>query len=279
MIQEIAPHIYDNAFAHRRKLQPEDSVLAFTEDLKNVLVDSNGKFPEAANFSAAERERMTYLFTIDAQAFFSLENLEQTAEEPEGLHWDSAVMFRTMRPEYLGFAGVTGMQLVRWTRNHRFCGRCGTLLVPSSIERAFCCEHCGNIVYPRICPGVIVAVVDKEKERLLLTRYAGRRGGNYALIAGFSEVGETLEETARREVMEEVGLKIRNLHYYASQPWSFSDTLLAGFYAELDGSDEIQLEREELSEGVWLSRDEIPVQDTSISLTGTMIERFRNGEE
>ena len=124
-----------------------------------------------------------------------------------------------------------------------------------------------------------LAVVDKEKERLLLTRYAGRRGGNYALIAGFSEVGETLEETARREVMEEVGLKIRNLHYYASQPWSFSDTLLAGFYAELDGSDEIQLEREELSEGVWLSRDEIPVQDTSISLTGTMIERFRNGEE
>lgn len=96
---------------------------------------------------------------------------------------------------------------------------------------------------------MIVAVVDKEKERLLLTRYAGRRGGNYALIAGFSEVGETLEETARREVMEEVGLKIRNLHYYASQPWSFSDTLLAGFYAELDGSDEIQLEREELSEG------------------------------
>ena len=66
MIQEIAPHIYDNAFAHRRKLQPEDSVLAFTEDLKNVLVDSNGKFPEAANFSAAERERMTYLVTIDA---------------------------------------------------------------------------------------------------------------------------------------------------------------------------------------------------------------------
>ena len=126
---------------------------------------------------------------------------------------------------------------------------------------------------------MIVAVVDKEKERLLLTRYAGRRGGNYALIAGFSEVGETLEETARREVMEDVGLKIRNLHYYASQPWSFSDTLLAGFYAELDGSDEIQLEREELSEGVWLSRDEIPVQDTSISLTGTMIERFRNGEE
>ena len=99
------------------------------------------------------------------------------------------------------------------------------------------------------------------------------------MIAGFSEAGETLEETARREVMEEVGLKIRNLHYYASQPWSFSDTLLAGFYAELDGSDEIQLEREELSEGVWLSRDEIPVQDTSISLTGTMIERFRNGEE
>ena len=218
---------------------------------------------------------MTYLFAIDSQAFFLREAGER--EEERKMQWQPAAALRNLQPEHLRFAGVTGMQLARWMQNHRFCGHCGAPLVPDDAERAFRCEHCGNIIYPRICPGVIVAVTDGD--RLLLTRYAGRRTGNYALIAGFSEVGETLEETARREVMEEVGLKIKNIRYYASQPWSFSDTLLAGFFAELDGSDKIQLEREELSEGVWLTREEIPVQDNSISLTGTMIELFRNGKE
>lgn len=90
MIQEIAPHIYDNAFAHRRKLQPEDSVLAFTEDLKNVLVDSNGKFPEAANFSAAEQERMTYLLPLTHRPSFLWRTWSRRRKSPEGLHWDPA---------------------------------------------------------------------------------------------------------------------------------------------------------------------------------------------
>ena len=115
------------------------------------------------------------------------------------------------------------------------------------------CPECKNIEYPKISPAVIVAVTNGN--RLLLSRYA--RGGyrNYALIAGFAEVGETLEDTVRREVMEEVGLKVKNIRYYKSQPWSFSDSLLVGFFAELDGDDTITLEEEELAEAVWFERD------------------------
>ena len=79
-----------------------------------------------------------------------------------------------------------------------------------------------------------------------MSKYAGRNYKKYALLAGFAEIGETLEETVKREVMEEVGLKVKNIRYYKSQPWSFSDTLLMGFYCDLDGSDEITLDRKNL---------------------------------
>ena len=89
-------------------------------------------------------------------------------------------------------------------------------------ERMMRCPRCGQMEYPEICPAVIIAVTDKN--RLLLSKYAGRTYKRYALLAGFTEIGETLEETVKREVMEEVGLKVTNIRYYKSQPWSFSDT-------------------------------------------------------
>ena len=137
------------------------------------------------------------------------------------------------------------------------------------------CPACGQIEYPKICPAVIVAVTHGDK--LLLTRYANRPFRGYALIAGFVEIGETLEDTVHREVMEEVGVKVKNLRYYKNQPWAFTDTLLTGFYCELDGDPDITLDHNELCEGVWLSREEIPSRENDISLTAEMIERFRLG--
>ena len=131
-------------------------------------------------------------------------------------------------------------------------------------------------MYPKISPAVIVAVTDGD--RLLMSRYAGRPYGNYALIAGFTEIGETIEDTVRREVMEEVGLKVKNLRYYTSQPWSFSDSLLMGFYADLDGSPEITLDESELAEARWFSREEVPEPKGLFSLTGTMVNAFRKGQ-
>ena len=144
-------------------------------------------------------------------------------------------------------------------------------------ERLMRCPECGQMEYPKICPAVIVGVTDHD--RIVLTKYAGRAYKKYALIAGFAEIGETIEDTVRREVKEEVGLHVKNIRFYKSQPWSFSDTLLMGFFCELDGSDKIKMDEEELSVAQWCNREDVPVQEEDISLTSEMMRRFRQGRE
>ena len=114
-------------------------------------------------------------------------------------------------------------------------------------------------------------------DRLVLTKYKDRPVKHYALVAGFNEIGESIEETVHREVLEETGLRVRNLRFYKSQPWVFTDTLLFGFFAELDGSDKITVQEDELSEAGWFYRSEIPEDRTHLSLTGEMMEQFRKG--
>lgn len=143
-------------------------------------------------------------------------------------------------------------------------------------ERMLKCPSCHNTEFPKICPAVIIGVTDGN--RILMSKYAGRTYKKYALLAGFTEIGETVEETVAREVMEEVGLRVKNIRYYKSQPWAFSDTLLMGFYCDLDGGDEITLDREELSLAEWFEREEIPVEPSRDSLTNEMIMKFKNGE-
>lgn len=233
-------------------------------------------FPKVKEISQEEQE-VTYLFTISEERFFLLKNGIEW--EMEGYGWEKPVIFRNARPQYRGFAGITGMQLFDWYRSNRFCGRCGKPMVPDHKERMVHWECCGNMVYPKICLGVIVAVTNENK--VLLTKYAQAPGrtANYALIAGFTEIGETLEETVQREVMEEVGLKVKNIRYYKSQPWSFSSTLLCGFFCEVGGDTEITLDTEELSVGEWFDRDNIPVEDDGVSLSREMIGVFKTGGE
>ena len=178
---------------------------------------------------------------------------------------------------YQAFARITATQLHRWKESRRFCGRCGHETEDSKTERAVVCPFCGQTEYPKICPAVIVAVHDGD--RLLLTRYRGRPFKKYALIAGFNEIGESIEDTVHREVMEEAGLRVKNLRFYKSQPWVFTDTLLMGFVCELDGSDKITVQESELAEAAWHLRSELPEDHSNISLTGEMIECFRQGKE
>ena len=143
-------------------------------------------------------------------------------------------------------------------------------------ERMMYCPSCGRQEYPVLMPAVIVGITNGDK--IICSKYEGRSFKQYALIAGFAEIGETIEETVHREVMEEVGLKVKNLRYYKSQPWSFTDTLLMGFYCDLDGGAAITLDREELAMAEWFQRDEIPVEPERDSITNEMIIRFKNGE-
>ncbi len=139
------------------------------------------------------------------------------------------------------------------------------------------CPDCGNMVYPKISPCIIVAITDGN--RILLTKYACRTYSHYALVAGFCEIGESLEETVRREVREEVGLEVENIRYWKSQPWAFSDTLLSGFYCDVAGDPTPHLVDGELREATWFDREEIPVQDDGVSLTRALIAAFQRGEE
>ena len=119
-----------------------------------------------------------------------------------------------------------------------------------------------------------------DGDRLLHTRYVrSRKLPYYALVAGFTEIGETLEQTVAREVMEETGLRVKNIRYFASQPWGVVDDLLAGFYCDVDGDTTIRLERSELSEAVWIERKKIVGQPNDFSLTNHMMMTFRDGKE
>ena len=124
----------------------------------------------------------------------------------------------------------------------------------------------------------LTAVTDGD--RLVLSKYAGRSYTRFALIAGFIEIGETAEEGVAREVMEEVGLKVKNIRYYKSQPWSMSDTLLMGFFCDLDGDDQsVKIDKDELALAEWHVRGALPAKDDGISMTREMIRMFEEGKE
>lgn len=139
------------------------------------------------------------------------------------------------------------------------------------------CPGCGNMIFPKIAPAVIVCVTDGD--RILMSKYANREFKKYALIAGFTEIGETAEETVAREVMEEVGLRVKNIRYYKSQPWGLDSNLLLGFFCDLDGDDTISMDAQELSDARWFYRDKMPAHNDGISLTTEMMDVFEKNLE
>ena len=198
---------------------------------------------------------------------------------PEGFAFRDSRALRRMdiAPRENLFAEFTGHQIYRWYRDNRFCGTCGSVTRHSFKERAVKCTNCGRTIYPRILPAVIVAVTNGDK--LLMTKYADRPLAVYALVAGFTEIGETLEQTVQREVMEEVGIKVKNIRYYKSQPWGVVDDILMGFYCDVDGDDTIRLDSNELKEGKWFTREEVQLQPTDFSLTNEMMKEFKEGRQ
>lgn len=272
MVQNILPHIYHNEFA-LRNAEPEDTLLVFREDTILLRVEENQLIlPTIADLHVAPEECRS-LFSVDDQWYTMWK--DHTMDPPEGYDYYSVRQYREFRPMEKLFPCAIAGSLNRWYRDNRYCGRCGGVLEDSKTERALVCPHCGCVRYPKICPAVIVAV--RDGDRLLLTKYAGRTTKNFALIAGFNEIGESIEETVHREVLEEVGVHVKNLHFYKSQPWVFTDTLLMGFFCDLDGTDKITLQESELSVGTWVRREDLPEDTAHLSLTAEMIEQFRLG--
>ena len=276
MIQELDNKKLYNEFK-KRKAEDEDQVFFFDNDRLWLRQDEDGN---PALFTAADfpHIRLQYLFRIEERPYFlAMDHVDKgRISEIPGAIATSARNLRDLAHKELAFAAATAYHLYQWYRDNRFCGRCGSLLKHGDVERVLLCPDCGNGVYPKIAPAVIVALIDGD--RILMTKYKGRAYKRYALIAGFTEVGETAEETVIREVREEVGLSAKNVRYYKSQPWGTEQDLLLGYFCDLDGDDRIRIDEKELSMAEWVHRDDMEVEDDGFSLTREMMCAFQRGE-
>ena len=269
MIQDIREK-YDNTY-HRYDIEGGDTVLIYKG--YSVLARKTGdgmEFPTAGMLDG-DPETFIYLFSVGTRRYFaSLKDEDVTLNGYE--YTDLRALFGTDSDNTASFAAVTGMQLSNWYRIRKYCGRCGSLNEIRNEERTLVCPRCGLTEYPRISPAVIIGVTDGDS--IVLTKYA-EGYDKFALVAGFCEIGESFEATIKREVMEEIGLKVKNITYFDSQPWSYSDSMLAGFYCEVDGDRTIKVDGREIGYAGWYKKEDIPERRDGISLTGKMMMHFK----
>lgn len=251
MIQDIAPHKLNNHYEPGITPESSSPVVAFfwsdilvKEDPTSAsglfFLPTYGEFPEDTD--------VQYLFTYDGKAVFATWYDEEPSMEGYEIFSIRDLRNLALLEKHQVFLLMTALQLANWYRDNRYCGRCATTTMHHPTERALVCPECQRTIYPRILPAVIVAVVHNGK--ILLTKYSPKTGHAfpyYALVAGFTEIGETLEETVAREVLEETGLRVKNIRYYKSQPWSVVDDLLMGFFCEADVD---AMQREAASQGL-----------------------------
>ena len=236
----------------------DDYVLFFNKD--KILLNSNNNFYQYKDFP---NYSYYYGFNVnDKNYFICLESIK--CETPLN-------QFRDFKDER-AFIISTGFHIYNWIMNNKFCGKCGKPTYFSNELRALKCD-CGNEIFPTIAPAVIAGLLNKNHDKIMLTKYLN--GTNYALVAGYNEIGETLEDTVRREVLEEVGLRVCNIKYYKSQPWGKTASCLSGFYADVYEDGPIKVEEDELKFANWFSPEEIDIDDDHISLTREMIEKFK----
>lgn len=158
--------------------------------------------------------------------------------------------------------------LLHWKNTNQYCGLCGHETIDKKDERAKVCTNCGNTIYPRISPATITAIF--RDDQILLAHNRNFAPGLYSLIAGFVEPGETLEQCVEREILEEVGLQVKNIRYFSSQPWSFPDSLMMAFTAEYE-SGEINVDNYEILDAGWYKADNLPLIPSTDSVAGKLI--------
>lgn len=269
MLQNILPMEMNIDFKVREP-QKQDYVIMIEES--NVLVSE--KTSQQVEFltigeTQLNKNEVMFLFTVDDVHYYLYTGL--TSYINDGKY--KSVELRKLLHEYdnvFAYISLTAHHIYEWYKTNQYCGKCGSGMIVDAKERKLNCTSCDHLDYPKINPVVIVGITNNDK--LLLTKYANSNYDRYSLVAGFVEIGESLEDTVNREVMEEVGLKVKNIKYFGSQPWGISGGLLTGYFAEVDGDDKIVLDLDELKEGIWVTKEEMPfVNDHEKTLTRSMM--------
>ncbi len=207
-------------------------------------------------------QSMCYVFEIDASV--SDENLVSLRSQMHLLSEDKYHL------------ASRSLQLITWYKQHRFCGQCGQQTTSSAEEVAVCCHHCKLTYYPRISPCMMCLI--HRGDYVLLAHHRRYATQLYSTLAGFVEAGESLEQCLHREVFEEVGLKVKNLHYFSSQSWPYPHQLMVGYFAEYDSGD-IVLEELEIEDAQWFHYDQLPTIPPITTLSGQLIDAFVKSRE
>ena len=262
MIQDIGEHTFDNTY--RAATPVAESPVYVVRGNEVALTTAR---------ELADWPRLRFAFTIDDEAYFIAPF--DVVLNPADLAFKLVHFMRAEGTPETVLGSAVAVQLARWYETSRCCPWCGAPLAHAPASRELVCTECAHIVYPKVTPGIIAGVIDRETNRIVLTTYANRPGARPALVAGFAEVGESLEGCLCREVREEVGLEVTNLRYVGSQPWPYSDSLLVGFFCEVTGSRDIVLEEAELKRAEWVSPEDMPSRESDhVSLTGHMMRLF-----
>jgi len=230
MLNEISPSILDTNYSHCHEIGDEDFLLCYRDN--QVLLKKSGddyEIPRKKDFNELFGTAV-YLFSINSIGCFGL--IDSHVDHASCEYHDIFIA-RTLKSKEDAWIAAVGHQLMAWHHNNNYCGKCGCKTEMKKDERAIVCPQCNLVTFPKISPAVIVAITCNNN--ILLAKGKNYRGDFYALIAGYVDVGESIEETVIREVKEEVGLDIKNLKYYKSQPWPFSASLMLGFVAEAVG--------------------------------------------
>lgn len=267
----VAEPSWEPGFDAAERLGAGSLVFAFAAGRLLVPADgAPGPVPASAfppEALAAGRAVMVGRFGAAAAFAVALEG-EPAAE---GLAAAGLRELLAVAPAGVGAAAGRAAQIVEWELGHAFCGRCGSPTDPSPSELARTCPRCGAHYYPRISPAAIMLVEDGE--RVLLARRAGTRLPFYSVLAGFVEPGETLEETVRREVLEEVGIEVDDVRYFGSQPWPFPSQLMIGFTARAAGG-ELTIDPAELADAGWYRPHELPEVPGPFTIARHLIDDF-----
>ncbi len=258
--------------AHRAPARVEGRVACCVFHGNRIFVAREGGRPAIPLWDVAtcdfDLEGAHYLGTLDGAHCYGLA-LPQNAALPPGLELLGMRTLILECDETAAAVAGQAFQLLEWRRTHRHCGACGEPTVPHAVDRALECPQCRLVFYPRISP-VIMVLVYRGNE-LLLTRKPGYAPGRYTVVAGFVEAGESLEQCLAREVLEEVGVRIRTPRYFGSQPWPFPNSLVMAFSAEWAGG-EVVPDGTELEDARWFAVDELPELPEPVHISRQLID-------
>lgn len=231
-----------------------------------LLSTESACLPEGA--AVALPERRQFVGQLGERPCYAAE-LPAERPAPAGMEFLGLRAVYTRVPLTVYRMAARAVQLVEFDRTHRFCGACGGPTVVDGGARA--CPACQSQVFPRLSPAVIVLI--KDGDRTLLARSHRFPPGRYSTLAGFVEPGETLEEAVEREVLEEVGVRVKNVRYFGSQPWPFPHSLMVGFTADYAGG-ELRLQEDEIADAQWFDVANLPDVPPPISIARKLIDAF-----